>query len=300
MEISMGKKISAGIVVVLLLAGAVYFGLDRAAESSAAERIQQFVDASPLVKEVRYQTLDVGLVGSQARMENVTVKMAQSEDVLNIQSISISDIAVQDDLPTRLNLTATGIAVPEDAKAMRELAPVLNDLGYGQIATNLRFQYDYDPAARRLTVDKFMVEAADAGQFTAHIQLENIDLKSIPQQPENALSMMPLLTGITLKAASMTYTDHSLLDRIIVRQAQQEGITPDAFKNLLSQQLEMHTGQLQDPSTLAIVKSLQNFIRNPKKITVSIAPAAAVSIFQFIAVKDFADVVRILNLKVTS
>ena len=124
----MGKKIVVGIIALLLVVGGVYIGLDRAAESSAADKIQQFVDASPLVKEVRYQALDVGLVGSQARMDNVTVKMAQSEDVVNIKTIAVSDIAVQDDLPTRLNLSATGIAIAEDAQSMQRLKPVLNDL----------------------------------------------------------------------------------------------------------------------------------------------------------------------------
>ena len=296
----MGKKILAGIVVIILITGAVYFVLDRTAESSAAEKIQQFVDASPLVKEVTYQTLDVGLMDSRARMDNVTVKMAQSEDVVNIKSIAVTDIDIQDDLPTRLDLSATGIAIPQDAQAMRELKPVLDGLGYRQIATNMRFKYDYDPAARSLTVDNFMVEAADAGQLSAHIRLENIDLKSIPQQPENALALMPLFTGIALKEASVTYTDHSLMDRIIKLQAQQEGITPDALKDRLSKQLEAQAGQMQDPSTLAIFRSLQNFIHNPKTLSVTIAPEKAVSMFQFFTVKNFADVVRILNLKVTS
>lgn len=287
----MGKKILAGIVVLLLLSGGVYFGLDRAAESSAAEKIQQFVDASPLVKEVTYQNLDVGLMDSRARMDNVTIKMAQSEDVLNIKSIAVSDIAIVDELPTRLNLSATGIAIPEDIQA---------PLGYKQMATDMRFQYDYDPEGRTLTVGNFMVEAADAGQLSAHIRLENIDLKNIPQQPENVLSLMPLVTGITLKEASMTYTDHSLLNRIIKLQAQQEGITPDAFKTRISKQLDAQAAQMQDPATLAIIRSLQNFIRNPQKLSVSITPEKAVSMFQFIAVKDFSDVVRILNLKVTS
>ncbi len=87
----------------------------------------------------------------------------------------------------------------------------------------------------------------------------------------------------TLASARLTYTDASLVDRILTETAREQGMTKQAYLQAVDKQLEESVTTQSDARMKAIAGQLKTFLDNPGRIHVAVNPEKPVTLPQLLA-----------------
>ena len=286
----MTKRSKVVLVGLVFLITAGYFGLKAYAAhvaeknvSQAASRVSGFVDLD-------YQQVSVDLFGMDTHIKNVRISGLDRRQTLKIDDIVIYRAAHQGKVPESLHVRFNGINV--DLDQMGKNAAALRQLGYSRLKADTELDYTYDPAQRTLEVTKFQTGAAELGDVMMTCRIKNIDLS-----PASLPFLFFTFPNILVDRAEVTYTDHSLVRRLLEAAAQKNGQTYEGFSKDLNADLDKEIAAASDPFTIQVMNSIQAFLNNPTAITFSVLPDKPVSIGKLQNMTDRDELIKLLNAK---
>jgi len=287
------KKIVFGIGLVLLLVG--YFGFKMYAASVAEERINMAIAEASEFIDIDYEAVSVDAMGLDVRISNVIISKLNDPEKVKIEEVVVHDIDGSSKMPLFMSVCLKGMRL-ENALKPNEMAQ-LKEFGYDEnLLTDISIDYLYDQNKKELTINKFSGNTDNLGKVNLSMHLSNVDLNAdmtMKQFFENEKAMV--------HTAEINYTDDSFFNRIIEVEAKKARQSPDEFRQMITQQLDMMaTKSQEDQFTQDVVAAVKNFIENPEKFSVSVNPDKPFGFNRLKRTRDPRNLIALLNLKVKS
>jgi hypothetical protein len=152
-----------------------------------------------------------------------------------------------------------------------DFANSLTMFGYSKLDLGASISVHYDSAGKKLTIDDFSINGADAGALGLKASFENID-PSLFGADEGA--RMGAVAGGAITSIELKFVNAGLFEKTLAFVAQQQKVTPEALKTqwagMAGQVLPAVLGG--DPSALKVAAEAQKFIGAPSNLTVTVKP----------------------------
>jgi hypothetical protein len=177
--------------------------------------------------------------------------------------------------PAHFALNIHGLTVPADIDP--DLAQALGAIGLDKLVLDLIEIGSYDAATADATVKRMVLTARGLGSLEVAAQMSHM-----PRQAATTLDAgIAAITAIEIGSFSMTFTNDSLVQRLIAVQARQQGKTPDDETNddKLAASLAAASIVLDQPDAGAQIGA---FIADPKTLTITANPATPVPLASFL------------------
>ncbi len=310
------KKILIAVPVVALAAGGgAWWYANQQAKTIVDERLADMV-ASGGYDEATYEELHIGLNGG-ITMKNLNI--VQGPLAYTLQDITVTEFDYTSEFPRTMDVTIDGLKVAVEDNADPEIAAfaaTLRQLGLDEdVPLHINYKLLYDPdnahqtdSKMHMTVtDSFTIDATSVTRgvpMTAFAELDNADPVVAQQQ------MMALLESAEFPSMQMTLQDHGFLDSMITMSAEQNGVSPEDFRNLLvSQVTNMYLFLPPTAQNLAMATGaeLAEFLEGGKTLSVSLTPdyggkvqTLQAEIMGAVFTGDYDKISQLLHLEITT
>jgi hypothetical protein len=167
--------------------------------------------------------------------------------------------------------------------------------GIDQVIADFALDYRVDPDRKTLTLDKLELDVGSLARFELSLVLDGVS-SDLAGKPDAAMN------DATLRTATLTFEDRSLLSKVVPAAAKLQGTDVDAIMKQAKTMLGgMRAGQSE--ATLAVFDALGSYLddyqhpKGPLKITVNPPNKASAAALRDIKSPD--DAVKALGLAVT-
>ncbi len=290
-----GKRL---IIVVLILVFCLigYIAAMHLIKQSAIDEIHQTAADIPLVEELDFTCLNIGILNPKLTIKDISVKLRGLDDKITIEKIQLHDFKAEKSLIRSLSLKATGIRLPVDSLPIFAKAKYTGKTVISDPLFNLNCHYTYDPASKAFHLVNFYTESKEIGELYLRLRLLNMDLNCISL--ENSAMLLSSLMGVSLDSATVIYDDHSFLHNII---KQPENSENAAIKKMIDNFKSHITGianKVKDPFVLKVLLKLRNFLTAPDRIEVHVIPEEPVLLGRLLFIRRPEEFIRLLNIRV--
>ena len=171
----------------------------------------------------------------------------------------------------------------------------IKDLGYDKLSGSLNFHANWDFNSGKFVADHNEITIDNAGKLEFSINLDGITedlinnvykIQNAKQQKtsnqtddDNAKTLILLGIAQQLKVGNINlrYEDNSLVNRILDYYAKQNSVTRDDFIKQILESLPLMGAKIDDPEFIkSTSEQIENFLYNPKSLSISATPEAAV------------------------
>lgn len=222
---------------------------------------------------------------------------------VTVRDVRMENSAFTDTFPTATKIAVTGIQVPIEALD-GDARDRLKSIGYDTLAFGFDASWNWDAATSTLTVPSLAVSGASMGRLTLSAVVGGVSGESLRAvQAGDPHNTMALLQSMTIQSAKLRFDNQSLVERLIDFSAKDQGVTRDAFVGQLTTALPMLLQPLQDAAFAEQVsKAVGDFLRQPRSLTIALAPQNPTPIFQIIGLAAMAPqmVPQALKISVTA
>jgi|TARA_Y100000294_G_scaffold177306_1_gene202229 hypothetical protein len=289
----MKKKqiVGFGVAVVLI---AAYVGIKMYASSVAEEKIDKAIASVANYADVDYKNVSVDLFGLDVHISDVIVSPADSKEKVNINEIVVYDVDEQSDIPLFLDISFNGVEIAIDK--LGDDAKKIKELGYNDnILLNSAIEYHYNKENNEISLNKLTIGADDVGALDVSFRLGNIDLG-----PEKIMGILFTYPQIMLRDAKISYHDDSLIERLLKLAAKEQKKNVKEIKNEAIKNIEKEIEKEEDDFTKNALKEIKDFIDDPERFTISIAPKKPLPLGRLLRVNDPKDIIKLLNVNIKS
>jgi len=290
----MKKKQIVGIGAVVVLI-AMYVGIKTYASSVAEEKIDIAIASIANYADVDYKNVSVDLFGLDVRISDVVVSPADSKEKVNISEIIVYDVDEKSDIPLFLDISFNGVEIAID-KLKDDYEKIIEELGYNdKILLNFAAEYHYNETNNEISFKKIKIGADDVGYLDVSFRLGNIDLS-----PEKIMGILFTYPQIMLHDAKISYRDDSLIERLLKLEAKEQNKNVQQIRDEAIKNIEKEIEKEEDEFTKNALKEIKDFIDDPERFTISIAPKKPLPLGKLLRVNDPKDIIKLLNVKVKS
>lgn len=285
------QRFIIGVVVVLI---GMYIGFKVYASNEAEKSIDKAIADASTYASIDYKNVSVDLLGFNVHISDVLVSSADSKRKVKIDEIAVNDFDQTSDMPKFMNVSFKGIEL--NLNELGDDATKIKELGYkDKLSLDFSIDYDYNHDDKKLDFRKLKLGADGMGEIEIGFHLGNIALSQ-----DNLLAVLFTYPQIMIQEATIRYKDDSLFDRIMDKTAKEKSKSLHAFKKEKIQEIEQEIQNATDDFTKNALKEIQNFIENPKKLSLTISPSKPLPISSIVSVKDPKDAIKLLNMKIDS
>lgn len=213
------------------------------------------------------------------RIGQVAIKDAASGETGSIDSLSGDFGEPVEGAPRQFSLRANTIKV---SAAMLAGAPeqkaVVDSLGYKDFTINIAIDGGYDDKSDTLTLTSFAVDTSDVGKLTVSGKFSGMPIGRIAAN-DDVNKARKTTSGAKLDNLQLRFDNGGLVERIVGMQAQSTGSTRAEIVEQAKAAVGvafMLTGNADFGDKAA--GAVETFLSSPKSITISVAPAAPVSL----------------------
>jgi hypothetical protein len=152
-----------------------------------------------------------------------------------------------------------------------EFANSLAVLGYARLELNAHIAAHYDAGAKKLSIDDFTVDGANAGAIGLKADFADID--SALFGPD-AAARAGAIAGGAISAIEVKFVNAGLFEKSLAYFAAQQKTTPEALKKQWTEAAGLILPAVLggDPSALKIAAEAQKFIALPTNLTIDMHP----------------------------
>jgi hypothetical protein len=156
-----------------------------------------------------------------------------------------------------------------------EFANSLAILGYTRVELNAHIAAHYDKGAKKLSLDDFTLDGANAGAIKLKADFTDIDSSLFGA---DAAARLGALAGGGIAAIEVRFVNAGLFEKSVAYFAAQQKTTPEDVKK----QWAAAAGQMLpavlggDPSALKVAAETQKFIAAPTNLTIGVHPKSGV------------------------
>ncbi len=177
---------------------------------------------------------------------------------------AVNDLRFTNGLPASLRLSLDGLKAPPESLAMAAPDSPLALLDLDTLTVSAGASYDWDRANSRIALTDVNLAVSELGQIAVDAEL--VDVPADPAAVE----------AMKLSAATVRFTDASLVDRLIEQVALQQGANPADLRAQLMALMAHQSADLGLPP--AIADALVDFIRSPGLLTITLNPPVPVPV----------------------
>ncbi|MBF0338889.1 MAG: DUF1566 domain-containing protein [Nitrospirae bacterium] len=257
--------IIAVLLLVMIVAAASYMSLHYYAEKKTKETIGNFLLNNPDVK-LSYKELNVSLISLDVKLKNVTMTLVKYNNTSRIDEVVIHKFDRKNQTPNFLHISFLGVEINDALKEQ------LQKLGYNNVKVNSDIQYAYNEKIKEFFI-KMAIENKELLSSSLEIYLANVE--KMPDFKNTKIFSEYILKIIKLKSIEFTYTDNSLLERLIKREGLRETIAQ------ASKEIDELVIQCKNVKVKKSLESIRDFLLNHKKITISMKPTRPTTLYNF-------------------
>ena len=259
----------------------------------------KIIEMQPML-DVKYGDLSVEPITQRIQLHNVVLTPADgSGNPITINEITVNELDTSSEFPTALDFVLNGISISID-DIEPQTADRLKALGYSDdLLISLSTKYTY---VDNVMDWQFGLSAQDMGKMEYSLNIANFEFD--PKQPLTLLFSYP---NYQLNSAEFTYTDQSLVNRMMKQEAENSAISVEELKQRLSDKINaMLAADLETSNEMSDVEvnvaknaaeAFIKFINDPQSITISINPEQAVTLGEITqAQHDPAKLITLLNM----
>ena len=284
--------------VLLALCGGAYLGLKFYIENDARNRIQDWANQTGRISEISYQSLDVGLFSKTVQISQVSIQIKDVSGPVAMDRLILHSFDGNNEIPTFMHVEIQGIHTSRDSSLMKEVSPVLVQMGYADISADVEYAYIYEPIKKNLDIKLFNIGIADMGKVEISARINNLDLRALKTVPDNPLSLIALVPAVAISGIEVAYQDNSLTQRLMELSARQSGQRSEQIISAITEQLDSEIQRQNQPLVRDMLLAFRNFLMKPGHIQVAISPAQPVPLLALLLEKDSNEKIRMLNVSV--
>ncbi|MGK0290708.1 MAG: hypothetical protein ACI86H_002167 [bacterium] len=292
------KIVFAFLTVAIVIA---YFGVKFYAEKVVDHNLQKTIKKFSHIADIKYAGVSVNVFKRSIHVKKIEIQAKDNAEKIYIDKISVLNFDRKNKVPQYLHIAVQGIDVntsniPLLNKKSSESGKMLKDLGYDKIKANIELNYLYKPKNKELIIKKLAYGAEKMG--AVEIKLHVSQITPTP----NLMVLMFTYQNILLHSAKVTYTDQSLYTRTLEKMAKDQGVSKeDAIKKSIAMINQLATKIESDELSKKALQSLQNFIQNPKQISIEANPKKPVKIETIVQmVQNYPALVKMLQINITN
>lgn len=268
-------------ITLLLLTAASLGGMKAYLDHYVHQQVAQLTQQVAKYATIHYEQVDVSLLG------NLTLKTLNIQSpalpTLKIATLSLSPLYQLYDerrFPEFLQLTIDNLEIPIPDTAppppwWLKMAKYdayyvtphdLRSLTYSVFQTNVTLQLQKQQQAVHCSLN---IKSQQFGNWQLQTTLENV---------ATLKQLVTAITTLSLRDASLDYTDNGLIPSIFKLLAQRNAMTTTALQQQLSQKLQTDLQRSGVKLDGSVINGLQNFIQTPQHIRVTLAPHPSITL----------------------
>ena len=222
---------------------------------------------------------------------------------VTVRDMRMENSAFTDSFPTASKVSATGIQVPTEALEP-DVRARLKSIGYDTLSFGFDASWNWDAATGILNLPSLAVSGASMGRLDFSAVVGGVTDENVrAMQSGDPQTTMGLLQNMTVKSAKLRFDNQSIVERLIEYSAKDQGVTRDVLVGQLTAALPMLLQPVQNAAFSAEVsKAVGEFLRQPRSLTISVAPQNPTPFFQILGLAAMAPqtIPQALQLTVTA
>jgi hypothetical protein len=293
-----GKQVGYGIGILLVLSVIAYLGLKMFVENEAETHIRQWAEQTGTLADFSYDRLDVGLIDRTARVSRVSFRIRDTNSPIAVDELILYAFDINHEFPTFMHVEMKGIHIGQSHSFLKGAAPLMNQLGYGDITADLAYAYRLDPIKKNLEIETIDIRISDAGRLQLTARLNNLDPAIIQSVPNNPFMLISAVSAVAISGMTVRFEDHSLTGRLVQWGARQSGQSEDQFLSGIVQQLNQEIQKQQPPAAKERLQAIEQFIKKPGVIELAVSPSEPIPIMRLIMAGSAEQWIDLLNITV--
>ncbi|MCI4625821.1 MAG: hypothetical protein L3V56_07655 [Candidatus Magnetoovum sp. WYHC-5] len=285
------KRLVMVITSVLVLLTFVYFGLQLYLISIAKKNVNQFISYAKPYMDIKYKNVRVELFKTMTYIDSVEVNFPGSNEHLQIQNIALHSFDYANKPPHYMNIAFNGIDLNKTGSILNNKE--VKKLGYSNVKGQLAMNYKYMKETQDLSLEQFNIKIHEMGSININFLLSNFNIEQ-----NNYLTALLSLMATSINRANISYTDDSLMQRLMVAAANEKGTDVDNLKKEIISELNNVVKDKDAEFERKIVTPVRNFIEKPNRIAITIKPAKPVQIKDINNINNPDELIKMLNLTV--
>ncbi|MDP1701599.1 MAG: hypothetical protein Q8L53_11670 [Aestuariivirga sp.] len=188
----------------------------------------------------------------------------------------------------KTTMSLNNLVIPEAALAMIDPSGQLKALGYSDITLNMAGDGELSVAGDNFGMTgTFGVSSKDMAGFTFSYGASDIPIAVMAEmqmaqktgRPPDFNMLMPQLMNVTLSGFKMRFEDASITKKVLPLIARMQGMDEAAMVANAGAMMQLSLMQLKNQAfTDQVVGAVNAFLKDPKSITLSLAPAAPIRV----------------------
>jgi hypothetical protein len=265
------------VVGLALALAALYIGTTWYLEKEAAAEISDLVKNSHIIREFGYQRLRVSPLDRVITLSDVSSRLAFTEDPVRMDRIRMKTRNETSGSEIH-EIMVTGIHLPAGHSGLREIRPILTEMGYNAVEGNLECRVSRNSVENRVSLEKVVFEVIEAGRLEIALDMRGISAAGLEKAAHSPLAALAELQHAAVGFARIVYRDHSLFSRLIEAYARLMNVPPASVTNEMVQKIDQDLQTAPTPSIREALETLKQFVIHPEYIQVVSAPPQPVSL----------------------
>lgn len=219
------------------------------------------------------------LVADQVLLDDLSMPVTAGR-LVRLTRIQASGLRQPGSLPQATTLSVEGLTLTTADLPWPGLTSLLERIGYGRLALQGEWRQHWRPDKGELELDNVGFDGTGIGRVAVSLRLTQVDAGMLTMGRDlSAGAFSRLLAGARLASARLHMVDAGLTARLIEDQAVQRGLTLDATRTRLVDDLALW---LKSDRRRGVAKPIldvaDGFLRQPGQLTVTLAPKEPVAL----------------------
>jgi hypothetical protein len=190
----------------------------------------------------------------------------------------------------KTTMSLTDLVIPEAALAMMDPSGQLKAMGYSDITLNMTGDGELSVAGENFGMTgTFGVSSKDMAGLTFSYGASDIPIAVMAEmqsaqksgRPPDFNMLMPQLMNVSLSGFKMRFEDASITKKVLPLIAKMQGMDEAAMVANAGAMMQLSLMQFRNQAfTDQVVGAVNTFLKDPKSITLSLAPAAPIKVQQ--------------------
>ncbi|KAB7622754.1 hypothetical protein [Alkalilimnicola sp. S0819] len=262
--------VALGVVAVLAVVAGVV--AQQRIEGQVLAQLDESIAQLPAGMNASYGAVEVGLFGRRVEVRDMVVS-AQEGGTTRIERLLFTEYDKANDPPHYLSMRAEGVS-QDLGELGDDQARMLSAMGYDSIRGTYEMAYRYEPETQVLNLSRLRGELDEMGGLGLSMTLSEFDLEKSVTGPQS-------LPAFRVDDFTLSYTDASLMRRLISQSAAEQDMSEEAFVQQMLGELEQQAGD--NAFVQASLPEIRRFLMEPGELTLTGQPEAPVSAMEFMA-----------------
>lgn len=288
------KRIAAALFLVLIV---IIAALKYHMNQKARKEIDRTIERISAYADIGYENVGVQLLRSKIHIHDMTFMPVVFNEKIRIDEMVLFEQSCGNNDAQKINVEMNGIHIDFDQPYFHNIRSFIQQLGYPGLKADVRCSCVYNRNSRELFVESLVLAAENAGEIRFRIHLMNFSFPSREFDMATVFYFMTSLPSVSITEAEIRFKDDSFTERLCRICAGNKHQSPERFTNELIERINQEIQKEPSPSVQNAWKAIRDFLKNPDKISLQIAPKEPVSFRCIQRVTDPKKLLHVLNAK---